>query len=303
MQKPLLGDGYIKLVESWGSDEAIIEGARMSTQKGFLGWGEPAGFIVKLQHDGRGWWMRRNPGGPPGLPAFTSTQNAEEAVLFEMDKDAADALREYRRRYGDVDAVIQERPAKQGDEKLLAYLWKNAHSTPFEMAGLTIEAQAPIVVFREWHRHRVPFGYSELSARYTPLPDVNYIPTMERLMMGAKSAGANKQAGALKGAAQLTEEAASRWVEQLKQVYAMAEDVYQNGLAAGIPKELARLPVPVGRFSRHRATGNLRGWLAFMKLRCAPTAQWEIRQYADAVAEYVAAKFPRTWAVIQEHGL
>ena len=49
-----------------------------------------------------------------------------------------------------------------GDEKLLAFLWKNKHATPFEMAGMTIEVQAPIFVFREWHRHRVPFSYNEM---------------------------------------------------------------------------------------------------------------------------------------------
>jgi len=55
------------------------------------------------------------------------------------------------------------------DEKLLAYMFNNQHATPFEFCGMTIEVQAPIFVFREWHRHRTQ-SYNEMSARYAPLP-------------------------------------------------------------------------------------------------------------------------------------
>jgi len=217
----ILDHGYVKEVESWGSDERIIEAARMSTDKGFQGWGTP------------------------------------------------------------------ESP---GDEKLLAYLMNNRHDTPFEMAGLVIEVQAPIFVFREWHRHRTQ-SYNELSARYTPLPDVNYFPTADRCLVVN---GANKQANSV-GAQALTHEAVLKWLEELEWVYRQAQRVYQMGLNIGIPKEIARLPVPVARYSRMRASANLRNWLAFITLRSAPNAQWEIRQFSDAVGKIVQEKFPRTW--------
>ena len=217
----VLDNGYVKEVESWGSDERIIEAARMSTDKGFQGWGTP------------------------------------------------------------------ESP---GDEKLLAYLMNNRHDTPFEMAGLVIEVQAPIFVFREWHRHRTQ-SYNELSARYTPLPDVNYLPTADRCLVVN---GANKQANSV-GAQALTHEAVLSWLEELEWVYRQSQSVYQMGLNIGIPKELARLPVPVARYSRMRASANLRNWLAFITLRSAPNAQWEIRQFSDAVGKIVQEKFPRTW--------
>jgi len=225
----VLDHGYIEPIEHWGSDERIIEAARMSTAKGFLGWGTP---------------------------------------------DAP------------------------GDEKLLRFLWENKHQTPFEMAGLTIEVQAPIFVFREWHRHRVPFGYNEMSARYTPLPDVNYIPSVERLMIG--SDGKNKQAGTVAGARVLTVDDAEDFQDGLRESYEAAETLYQEALAAGVPKELARVHLPVGRYSRMRATSNLRGWLGFLALRMTAGAQWEIRQYANAVGALVAERFPRTWPLFDE---
>lgn len=226
---PVLDHGYIALVEGWGSDERIVEAARMSTQKGFQGWGTPE---------------------------------------------------------------------KPGDEKLLAYLWKNKHFTPFEMAGMTIEVKAPIFVFREWHRHRTQ-GYNEMSARYAPLPDENYIPSIDRIMRrgGDHLQKGNKQAGAVADAPGLTESAAQAFQHDLRESYRFAQMAYQDALDDGVPKELARLVLPVGRYSKMRATANLRNWFAFLALRDHKDAQWEIRQYARVVAELIRAQFPQTYAL------
>lgn len=229
----LLDHGYIQLIEHWGADERIIEAARMSTDKGFKGWGpQPA-----------------------------------------TDPTAAPAA---------------------GDEKLLRYLYEHHHDSPFEFAGAIVEIQAPIIVFREWHRHRTQ-SYAEMSARYTPLPDFNYMPTPERCLMVS---GTNKQAGAVTGG--LTHGLVLIWLDQLAELYEHAEQIYQNGLAFGIPKEIARLPVPVARYSRMRAQANLRNWLAFLTLRMDPAAQWEIRQYANTLCEILRPVFPRTMELFME---
>lgn len=140
-------------------------------------------------------------------------------------------------------------------------------------------------------------SYNEMSARYAPLPAVDYLPTAERCL---SINGANKQANAVAGAAELTHETALAWLEKLAAYYAQGETLYQEGLSAGVPKELARLPLTVGRFSRMRASTNLRNWLAFLTLRSdvlpsGKAAQWEIRQYANAVAAAIAERFPRTY--------
>lgn len=222
MRIELLDHGYVELVETWGSDERIIEAARMSTAKGFQGWGP--------REDG-----------------------------------------------------------SAGDEKLLRFLYENKHATPFEMAGLIVEVQAPIFVFREWHRHRTQ-SYNELSARYTPLPDLCYVPSVERLMAGRQST-ANKQ-----GSADGISDGHARAIQSgLRSVYAHNRTYYETLLSDGVAREIARLVVPVAQYSRMRASANLRNWLAFLSLRTAPAAQWEIRQYANSVGGIVAARFPRTW--------
>lgn len=181
------------------------------------------------------------------------------------------------------------------DERLLRYLYTSRpqHAGPFEFAGMVIEVKAPIFVFREWHRHRTQ-SYNEASARYAPLPEEDYMPDLARLFMGG---GTNRQAGAANGAAVLTTDAAIAFRQTLARRYHDAQRDYTNALESGIPKEVARCLLPVGRYSQMRASANLRNWLAFLTLRSDPAAQWEIRQYADAVGQIIAQEFPRTWAL------
>ena len=179
------------------------------------------------------------------------------------------------------------------DSKLLGHLYNHRHNTPFEFAGMTIEVRAPIMVFREWQRHRTQ-SYNEASARYSPLPPDDYLPTFDRIMMGA-AATTNKQAQGVNNA--LNETNAHLGRQMLHEHYARTEALYEQLLNFGWPKELARLPLSVGRYSTMRATCNLRNWLAFMTLRCDPQAQWEIRMYADKVAELIATNFPQTHAM------
>ncbi len=119
MQMKVLDHGYVSLVEVLGTDERIIESARMSTGKGFKGWGveetcegcNGTGTGTKLLGHGPGSLCPRCHG---------------QKVFIN----------------------------KPGDEKLLRFLWENKHATPFEVCVATFEIQAPIFVFREWHRHR-----------------------------------------------------------------------------------------------------------------------------------------------------
>lgn len=137
-------------------------------------------------------------------------------------------------------------------------------------------------------------SYNEMSARYTPLPDLYYQPTLENVERRCYEGFVtkNKQAGS---AAKIPTYNAALWLERLDNFYRIAEAHYQNALADGIPKELARLVMPVGHYSRMRAAANLRNWLAFLTLRMDPKAQWEIRQFANAVGQCVAKCFPQTW--------
>lgn len=181
------------------------------------------------------------------------------------------------------------------DRRLLRYLYENKHSTPFEFAGLSLEVRAPIFVFRQWHRHRTQ-SYNEMSARYTPLPPLDYLPTIDRITAGAEDT-TNKQAG---GSGGLTEDNAAAFHFGLERHQGIAQSLYERDIANGVPKELARLYLPTSRYSQMRATANLRNWLGFLTLRLDPHAQWEIRQFAEAVHTLVLERFPETCALFDE---
>lgn len=234
----VLDEGYVELIEKWGSDERIIESARMSTNKGFQGW---------------------------------ETKHREDC---------------HAKGLGDL---AQMCGCPQGDTKLLTYLYEHKHMTPFEMCGMTIEVQAPIFVFREWHRHRTQ-SYNELSARYTALPDLFYVPSVARLME-AKQSRQNKQ-GSEGG---FSESDALETRVTLEATYRDCRDAYERLLSKGVAREVARLVIPVAQYSRMRASANLRNWLAFLTLRMDEAAQFEIRQYANEVGKLIEANFPRTW--------
>lgn len=181
---------------------------------------------------------------------------------------------------------------KNGDMGLLTHLFTETpkHTVPFEHLVCTIEIQAPIMVFREWHRHRTQ-SYSEISARYTPLPNMNYMPTPERCIVVQ---GKNKQANRVEGTPELTHEQVLNWLGELEDTYYKCQATYELGLQIGVPKELARLCVPVGRYSRMRATTCLLNWLRFLSLRDHPKAQLEIQYYAREVKNILTGLFPRT---------
>lgn len=175
-----------------------------------------------------------------------------------------------------------------GDIGLLAYLWKNQHTTPFEMCSVHFEIKAPIFVFRQWHRHRTQ-SYNETSARYTPLPDENYIPTIERMLI---KSGKNKQAQST--GVELTSVVARELFNKIVMHNHKTQRLYEELLDEGLSKELARLVLPVARYSTMRASANLLNWLRFLKLRIDPHAQWEIRQYALHILDFLNQLYPRT---------
>ena len=180
------------------------------------------------------------------------------------------------------------------DEALLRYLYEHKHDSPFEFAGMILEIRAPIMVFREWHRHRTQ-SYNEMSARFTELPMLYYTPAIERLMNG-KQASKNKQ-GSVEG---FTREEAFKLQGDIIYSCEQSRLSYKRLLAAGLARELARGVLPVFWYSQMRVCANLRNWLAFLTLRMHPEAQWEIRMYANAVAELIAEQFPRTYALFEE---
>lgn len=187
------------------------------------------------------------------------------------------------------DAAWRAGEDQGSDRRLINYLWKNAHTSPFEAVTFTFEVKAPIFVFRQWHRHRT-WSYNEVSARYTELPDEFYLP--DPALIGQQSAS-NKQMRDI-GEEQdpATKHNRQMEVAMLRNRCAEAFSTYKHLLDSGWPRELARSVLPVNTYSHMFATVDLLNLLKFLTLRCHAHAQYEIRVYAEAMRELARAIIP-----------
>lgn len=172
---------------------------------------------------------------------------------------------------------------EQKDAKLIAYLMKNKHTSPFESVTFTFEVKAPIFVFRQWHRHRT-WAYNEISARYTELDEGWYVPDVAQITTQHTS---NKQMRTNEQHPQAS------WVRDLIEAQCFrANEVYRTLIEQGCPRELARGVLPVNSYSRMFASVNLHNLFHFLRLRLHEHSQYEIRVYAEAMLQLIEPIVP-----------
>lgn len=180
------------------------------------------------------------------------------------------------------------------DAKLIHYLMKNRHTSPFESVTFTFEVKAPIFVFRQWHRHRT-WSFNELSARYAELPAEFYVPALDQITTQSSS---NKQ---MRTDEQHPQAAYHRRV--IHDHCAIAFEVYKALIYDGVPRELARSVLPVATYSHMFATVNLMNLFRFIELRSHSHAQYEIRVYSDAMLELIEPIVPVAVEAFRAHWL
>lgn len=170
------------------------------------------------------------------------------------------------------------------DAKLIHYLMRNHHTSPFESVVFTFEVKAPIFVFRQWHRHRT-WSYNEVSARYTELDMGFYVPEQAQITTQSTS---NKQMRTNEQHPK-AEYIQGRMFRSIMRSY----KEYKYLLKIGTPRELARIVLPVAMYSKMFATVNLHNLLNnFMILRDHNHAQHEVRVYAQAMKELIKPIVP-----------
>lgn len=194
--------------------------------------------------------------------------------------------------------VSYDAPGRPEDEKLINYLLKNGHNTPFEAMTATFEVKAPIFVLRQWHRHRT-WSFNELSARYRELPEEFYVPSADVIGCQAKD---NKQMRDISD--QLTggeRDFAEQTRTLMKKNNETSFKVYRGMLSKGVPRELARTVLPLATYSHMFGTVNLHNLFKFLEERLHKHAQWEIQQYAQAMLKLVEPVAPVAVAAFFDH--
>lgn len=202
-----------------------------------------------------------------------------------MGGDAA-VVRAARVSYGS-DSVDEAR-----DRKLIAYMLRHQHGSPFEHTAFTFHVKAPIFVFRQWHRHRAGVSYNEASARYKEMDDEFYIPIKWRGQDGKNRQGSVELNMSDRDQERLSAGLATHGEEAM--VY------YRALLASGVAREMARMVLPVNLYSEQYFTCNARSLMHFIGLRSEQHAQFEIRQYSHALWRLFALTMPWTAAAFLE---
>lgn len=201
---------------------------------------------------------------------------------------------------GDGVFKIEDREGK--DKGLINYLMKHRHGTPFEHNSMCFFVKAPIFVFREFHRHRIGFSYNEMSGRYSELHPEFYIPGPTR---GWVQEGTSARPKLVTG----DEDVYGMIVQSMKRSYTTAWREYQNMLAWGVAKEVARDVLPVGIYSQMYVTCNARSLMAFLSLRTQYADStfpsyplYEIGQVANQMEGYAEKLFPWTLEAFNNNG-
>lgn len=176
------------------------------------------------------------------------------------------------------------------DEKLITYLAKHNHITPFFHPQIRLRIKLPIFVAREWYRHQIGFARNEVSRRYVDTKPECWIPSPSQI---------RERDPKLKQGSKSTEVDHAETVHQLMKTHTeMNVMVYEDLLSRGVAPEIARCVLPQSMFTEFIETGSLAAYARLYKLRTDPTAQKEIRDYAEQLGQLIEPLFPVSWKAL-----
>lgn len=181
-------------------------------------------------------------------------------------------------------ARVSTQSKGKNNEGLIRRLMRDRHTSPFEFGEMHVEVKAPTFVFRQMFRHRT-FNLNEQSLRYSESECEFYLPTIER--MQAQSLDNRQGSGEM-----LSIEDATYCRNTIIDENNFTARRYKKLIKSGLTRELARIVLPFNLYASARIKCDIHNWLHFLKLRTDPHAQWETQQYAIAIEQIIADKFP-----------
>ena len=171
------------------------------------------------------------------------------------------------------------------DAKLINYLAKHNHWSPFGHASLQFRIKAPIFVARQLVKHQVGLVWNEVSRRYVDDEPEFYIPSEWRLKADDKKQGSSDET-----------------IEyNLGSTLEFVKTTYQNMLKANIAPEMARMILPQNLYTEWYWSGTLMAFARVCNLRCKPDTQWETQQIANLIDIESKQHFPTSWRALR-HG-
>ena len=174
------------------------------------------------------------------------------------------------------------------NEKLINYLAKHNHWSPFSHVTVQMRFCAPIFVARQLQKHQVGFAWNEVSRRYVDTLPEFYYPEYWRC----------KAPSVKQGSLDKKHDTNARFMFATDDLYAAAFSLYTDMINSGVCAEQARMILPQSMLTEWIWTGSLYAWSRMYNLRIDPHAQKEVREYAVKVDEICSSKFPMSWTAL-----
>jgi thymidylate synthase (FAD) len=174
----------------------------------------------------------------------------------------------------------------EADKKLIRYLARNGHISPFFHPQIRFRLKMPIFVAREWFRHTIGLSRNEVSRRYVDSAPECWLP-----VEGLRARDPKLKQGSK---AELIGDATTV-LSEVEEFQRKAMEFYQSLLDRQVAPEVARGVLPQSMYTEFIETGSLSAYARICQLRLDPHAQKEIRDYANMVADAMAAAFPVSW--------
>ena len=199
---------------------------------------------------------------------------------WEIDEEAVARLEESGSSYHKQDV----RKLGERDQKLIRYLAKHQHWTPFAHPQITLRIKAPVSIRTQMFKHKQGFVENEISRRYVSFKPEFYFPEWR----GKPTNGAKQGS---EDFIQIDHETSLGYENSVRACLYNYEQLLENGVAP----EQARFILPQGMYTEWYWTGSLAAYARFYKQRIDDHAQWEVRQYAEAIGKLVQPLFPVSW--------
>jgi len=182
------------------------------------------------------------------------------------------------------------------DVKLIRYLAKHNHWTPFAHPQVTLRIKAPISIRTQFFKHKQGFVENEISRRYVDEVPEFYYPKFRHRPSGSAKQGSDGWLECRDGGAETSGGFATHPLyESYKHVMSSAMRTYEELIASNVAPEQARFVLPQAMYTEWYWTGSLAAYARFYKQRIDEHAQWEIQEYAEAVGKIIRPLFPSSW--------
>ncbi|MEN6511378.1 MAG: FAD-dependent thymidylate synthase [Chloroherpetonaceae bacterium] len=205
---------------------------------------------------------------------------------------------------GDDNSIVQAARVSYGkgtkslreDRSLIRYLMRHSHTSPFEMVELKFHVKLPIFVARQWIRHRTA-NVNEYSGRYSEMRDEFYLP--EPMQIRSQSSD-NKQG---RSQDELPKNVVDEILQKMEDLQKNSYSDYLFFLENDLARELARINLPLSTYTEWYWKIDLHNLFHFLKLRLDEHAQYEIRVYAETIADIIKQILPLSYEAFEDYEL